>query len=411
MEATKVINVQGKPDLWLPPGFRFHPTDDELISFYLTGKVLNSSFAAHAIAEVDLNKYEPWDLPEKANIGEKEWYFFTLRDRKYPTGMRTNRATMAGYWKATGKDRDVISSRTSSLAGMKKTLVFYRGRAPRGEKTNWIMHEYRLEGKAGALSSLKTTKEWVVCRIFKKKAGAKKHMTVQTDKDVSYSGGSEPPSPVAGRYHRTGTENADEVNWYNDQASCITKHECEDLENREYLPGNAWNYKEGASFLAPSDNIPNNMGSIVKTSLYPDILGNGSLSITGKISSFAQDFIPSHCSAPYSNTASKQVIDNHTNANSLIKSCKLEPYYNPSVDQSLTTSTMTEIINSWMGETMGYDYAGIRQLPPLQLPPPIESSMETDVHTNENTSNSHRFLRYHSDPSSGMVELGNFYRL
>lgn len=130
----------------LPPGFRFHPTDEELITCYLIKKVLDSNFTARAIAHVDLNKSEPWDLPEKAKMGEKEWYFFSLRDRKYPTGLRTNRATEAGYWKATGKDRDIYSSKACSLVGMKKTLVFYKGRAPRGLKTNWVLHEYRLEG-------------------------------------------------------------------------------------------------------------------------------------------------------------------------------------------------------------------------------------------------------------------------
>ncbi|KAK2998717.1 hypothetical protein RJ639_022898 [Escallonia herrerae] len=130
----------------LPPGFRFHPTDEEIITHYLMDKVTKTTFSAKAIGEVDLNKCEPWDLPEKAKMGEKEWYFFCQRDRKYPTGMRTNRATESGYWKATGKDKEIYKGR-GCLVGMKKTLVFYKGRAPKGEKSNWVMHEFRLEGK------------------------------------------------------------------------------------------------------------------------------------------------------------------------------------------------------------------------------------------------------------------------
>ncbi|KAK8542759.1 hypothetical protein V6N13_136691 [Hibiscus sabdariffa] len=153
----------------LPPGFRFHPTDEELITCYLLKKVLDSSFSGRAIAEVDLNKCEPWELPEKAKMGEKEWYFFSLRDRKYPTGLRTNRATEAGYWKATGKDREIYSSKTGAPVGMKKTLVFYRGRAPKGEKSNWVMHEYRLEGKfAYHYLSTSSKDEWVISRVFQK---------------------------------------------------------------------------------------------------------------------------------------------------------------------------------------------------------------------------------------------------
>ncbi|XWS50732.1 hypothetical protein CRYUN_Cryun12cG0112600 [Craigia yunnanensis] len=153
----------------LPPGFRFHPTDEELITYYLCHKVSDISFTSKAIVDVDLNKCEPWDLPAKASMGEKEWYFFSLRDRKYPTGLRTNRATEAGYWKTTGKDKEIF--RAGILVGMKKTLVFYMGRAPKGEKSNWVMHEYRLEKK----HPFKVTKEeWVVCRVFQKSAAVKK---------------------------------------------------------------------------------------------------------------------------------------------------------------------------------------------------------------------------------------------
>lgn len=159
----------------LPPGFRFHPTDEELVSCYLVRKVLDNNFSGIAIAEADLNKSEPWDLPEKAKMGEKEWYFFSLRDRKYPTGLRTNRATEAGYWKATGKDKEIFKVHTDRLIGMKKTLVFYRGRAPKGEKTNWVMHEYRLEGHLSYHQLSKNCKdEWVVCRIYHKNSGGKK---------------------------------------------------------------------------------------------------------------------------------------------------------------------------------------------------------------------------------------------
>jgi len=84
-------------------------------------------------------------MSEAAKLTASEWYFFSFRDRKYATGSRTNRATKSGYWKATGKDREVRNPATRAVVGMRKTLVFYQGRAPNGVKSCWVMHEFRLD--------------------------------------------------------------------------------------------------------------------------------------------------------------------------------------------------------------------------------------------------------------------------
>ncbi|KAI4321228.1 hypothetical protein MLD38_034633 [Melastoma candidum] len=153
----------------LPPGFRFHPTDEELVAYYLSRKINGREIDLEIIPEVDLYKCEPWDLPGKSLLPSKdmEWYFFSRRDRKYPNGSRTNRATKTGYWKATGKDRKVSSWNLS--VGMKKTLVYYRGRAPHGARSDWVMHEYRLdERECETVSGLQDA--YALCRVFKKTA-------------------------------------------------------------------------------------------------------------------------------------------------------------------------------------------------------------------------------------------------
>jgi hypothetical protein len=130
----------------LPVGFRFRPTDEELVRHYLKPKIAGRPHPdLLLIPDVDLSACEPWDLPAKALIksDDPEWFFFAPLDRKYPGGHRSNRSTAAGYWKATGKDRLIRSRPAGTLIGVKKTLVFHRGRAPRGQRTAWIMHEYR----------------------------------------------------------------------------------------------------------------------------------------------------------------------------------------------------------------------------------------------------------------------------
>ncbi|KAL6972210.1 hypothetical protein U1Q18_031898 [Sarracenia purpurea var. burkii] len=151
-------------------GYRFRPTDYELVNHFLRLKITGNEEAVGHIREVDLCKQEPWDLPDMSLIetNDDEWIFFCPIDRKYKSGKRSNRATVGGYWKATGNDRLIKSVTDSTVIGTKKTLVFYSGRAPIGQKTNWIIHEYRttiedLDGtKAGQGS-------FVLCKLMKKR--------------------------------------------------------------------------------------------------------------------------------------------------------------------------------------------------------------------------------------------------
>ncbi|KAK7386559.1 hypothetical protein VNO78_26892 [Psophocarpus tetragonolobus] len=168
----------------VPPGFRFHPTDEELVGYYLRKKVASQKIDLDVIKEIDLYRIEPWDLQERCRIGyeeQNEWYFFSHKDKKYPTGTRTNRATMAGFWKATGRDKSVYER--TKLIGMRKTLVFYKGRAPNGQKTDWIMHEYRLETVENGPPQ---EEGWVVCRAFKKRTNGQTKNIEGWDRNYLY---------------------------------------------------------------------------------------------------------------------------------------------------------------------------------------------------------------------------------
>ncbi|KAI5574465.1 hypothetical protein POPTR_010G166200v4 [Populus trichocarpa] len=174
--------MQGKTNSeQLPPGFRFHPTDEELIMYYLRNQATSRPCPASIIPEVDIYKFDPWQLPEKADFGENEWYFFTPLDRKYPNGVRPNRATVSGYWKATGTDKAIHSG--SKYVGVKKALVFYKGRPPKGTKTDWIMQEYRLNDSNKPASKQNGSMRLVLCRIYRKRH-AIRHLEEKTENPV-----------------------------------------------------------------------------------------------------------------------------------------------------------------------------------------------------------------------------------
>jgi No apical meristem (NAM) protein len=88
------------------------------------------------------------------------------------SGSRSNRATSQGYWKATGKEKQILTANLRGnqvVAGFKKVLVFYQGRPPRGARTDWVMHEYRLacaaytDFKHSTSIVRNSTKKFLVC--------------------------------------------------------------------------------------------------------------------------------------------------------------------------------------------------------------------------------------------------------
>ncbi|XP_010413856.1 PREDICTED: NAC domain-containing protein 41 isoform X1 [Camelina sativa] len=155
--------IKNRGVLRLPPGFRFHPTDEELVVQYLRRKVTGLPLPASVIPETDVCKSDPWDLPGDC---DSERYFFSTKEAKYPNGNRSNRSTGSGYWKATGIDKQI--GKKTLAVGMKKTLVFYKGKPPNGTRTNWVLHEYRLVDSQQE-SSHGQNMNWVLCRVFLKK--------------------------------------------------------------------------------------------------------------------------------------------------------------------------------------------------------------------------------------------------
>ena len=126
---------------------RLYLTDAELVLYFLKRKICENSFKFDTIPDVDVYKWNPEELPELSPLeSDWRWYFFGPRDRRYPsTGARLNRATKQGYWKPAGRVRNIVCN--SRKVGVKNTLVFYRGRAPRGQRTDWEMQEYTLNEK------------------------------------------------------------------------------------------------------------------------------------------------------------------------------------------------------------------------------------------------------------------------
>ncbi|CAL5069108.1 unnamed protein product [Urochloa decumbens] len=244
----------------VPPGFRFHPTDEELVDYYLRKKVALKKIDLDVIKDVDLYKIEPWDLQEKCKIGneeQNEWYFFSHKDKKYPTGTRTNRATTAGFWKATGRDKPIYVK--NCLVGMRKTLVFYKGRAPNGQKSDWIMHEYRLETNE---TGIPHEEGWVVCRVFRKRLATVQRMAGDSPYWFNDHSGYMAPELVSPAQRQAANHQHSAMMYHRAQSS---SYPCKvELEYHHLLPQEHF-LQQLPQLESPNSKLPDLIGQVATT--------------------------------------------------------------------------------------------------------------------------------------------------
>ncbi|KAL3718350.1 hypothetical protein ACJRO7_003479 [Eucalyptus globulus] len=163
-----------------PTGFRFYPTEEELISFYLHNQLegLLQDQLHRIIPVLDIYATEPWNLPELSGEmcreDKEQWFFFAPMQERQARGGRPSRSTAVGYWKATGSPCQVYSSE-NKMIGMKKSMVFYVGKAPTGRKTKWKLNEYRAieiisppasNSSGPSVPMFRLRHEFTLCRVY-----------------------------------------------------------------------------------------------------------------------------------------------------------------------------------------------------------------------------------------------------
>jgi len=152
----------------LPIGYRFHPTDEELVVHYLKRKVFSIPFPASVIPEFDVFQTDPWGLP--GDLNEKRYFFSS---RKSVNENKSKRAAGSGYWKPIGKAKQILASGSNQAVGMRKALIFCEGKRSYGTKTRWVMHEYRLvDSETNAYSTQVSEiekEDWVIYCVLKRK--------------------------------------------------------------------------------------------------------------------------------------------------------------------------------------------------------------------------------------------------
>lgn len=142
----------------LPAGYRFCPTDEELILYYLHPKVNGKEVPGQGNSPVfDFDLYgvmEPWDIWEKFKSKREndlklsnDLYFFTTLKLKTTEGTRICRTLPSGSkWNGENRPSEIKNSGSEDVIGHKKRFS-YRNNGSDDQQDRWIMYEFDIDQK------------------------------------------------------------------------------------------------------------------------------------------------------------------------------------------------------------------------------------------------------------------------
>ncbi|KAF8029475.1 hypothetical protein BT93_E2013 [Corymbia citriodora subsp. variegata] len=134
-------------EVW-PVGLRFKPTENELVGHHLTKKLKGEMETICVIPELHIYNWEPLELFTRYNelssipSDGRECFFFCPRGRK--------RKTQCGFWKETSTKRAVKAPDTGEEIGLRRSLVYHKGRQRNAHRTNLGMHIYNLNSNVSS---------------------------------------------------------------------------------------------------------------------------------------------------------------------------------------------------------------------------------------------------------------------
>ncbi|KAL0435132.1 UNVERIFIED_CONTAM: protein CUP-SHAPED COTYLEDON 1 [Sesamum radiatum] len=164
----------------IPPGFHFAPTDQELITFYLSRKAMGLHLPWNPVLEKTIygetaNPWDvfadvPWDTSDSTGEGKecknvKSVIYVFTKLSKVSGKTRIARTAGCGTWDGQTGARKIHNNSGQLIGHMKMFSYTVKNTPPdvRKQRDHWIMHEYSLAGVS--LNGELPFKDYVICRI------------------------------------------------------------------------------------------------------------------------------------------------------------------------------------------------------------------------------------------------------